>query len=258
MSDAPADAYFHGTDTGFLPTGAAASPWENDKLSGVAMGGLLAHVIATQVDAPGMNVARLTIDILGTAPRAETATRLRITREGRRLKMVEAEIGPEGRVAARATAIFVRDAATPAVSSAAGYPPPDRFPPTAASSRPALVNASERRIVYGNPRDPGPGAMWFRTKIPLVAGEPLSPLVRAAMLGDMGSAIGSSLSVRDFTFANTDIALQFLRMPQGEWQLIDAVTESAGNGHAFVTSSFHDSAGLYARGHQLLFVDPRR
>lgn len=258
MSDAPPEAYFHRCKGGFLPTEAAASPWEADKLSGVAMGGLLAHVIAQEIEGTDMNVARLVIDILGTAPRSETQVNLRVTREGKRLRMVEAEIGGGGRVAARATAMLLRDAATPEVPSPLIHPQPESLPLSSPSSRPALSQANERRIVYGNPRDPGPGAMWFRTKIPLVAGEAMSPLGRAAMLADMGSAIGSVLSVRDFTFANTDISLHFLRLPRGEWLLIDATTETAGNGHAVVSSSFSDREGVYAHGHQILFVDPRR
>lgn len=257
MSEAGPEAYFHRTALGFAPTEAAASPWEADKLSGVAMGGLLAHVIASEVEASGMNVARLIIDILGTAPRREIETEVRVTREGKRLRIIEAELGHGGRVAARATAMLLRDAQTPSTAEPLAHPLPEELPPSPPSSRAALTHASDRRVVYGTPREPGPGAMWYRGKIPLVAGEPMAPLVRAAMLGDMGSAIGSALPVRDFTFANTDIALHFVRLPRGEWQLIEAVTETAGNGHAVVSSTFSDRDGVYARGHQVLFVDPR-
>ena len=91
----------------------------------------------------------------------------------------------------------------------------------------------------------------------MVAGVSLSPLVRATMLGDMGGAIGSALPVKGFTFPNLDIAIHFNRMPRGEWLLIDALTESAGNGLAIVSSVFSDREGVYGRGHQILFVTPR-
>ena len=38
-------AYFDQTDDGFMPTPAAASPWDAAHLSGIAIGGLLAHAI---------------------------------------------------------------------------------------------------------------------------------------------------------------------------------------------------------------------
>lgn len=248
-------AYFLPTATGFAPTEAAASPWDPAHLSGVAIGGLLAHAIDGMSGV--MSVARLTIDILGTAPRIESMVTVSTRRDGSRLKLVEVELSADGRVSARATALLVRATETPPVESPLAYPPPESFPDASPSGRPALRGAIQRRIVHGDFRTSGPGAMWSRTDIAMVAGTSLSPLVRATMLGDMGSAIGSALPVRDFTFPNVDIAIHFSRMPRGEWLLIDALTETAGNGLAIVSSAFSDRDGIYARGHQVLFVSPR-
>ncbi|MDO7842061.1 thioesterase family protein [Sphingomonas immobilis] len=250
-----AQAFFEPTATGFLPTGAAASPWDGAHLSGVAIGGILAHAIDGV--SGGMSVARLTIDILGTAPRAESFLTVTTRRDGARIRLVEAELSAGGRVSARGTALLVRAIETPAVESPLAYPPPESFTDAAQTNRPALRGATQRRIVYGDLRESGPGAMWSRVAIPLVAGTPLSPLVRAAMLGDMGSAIGSVLPVRDYTFPNLDIAIHFSRMPRGDWLLIDALTDTAGNGLGIISSTFSDRDGVYARGHQTLFISPR-
>jgi hypothetical protein len=257
MTEAPAGFYFKSTPDGYVPSDAAASPWVDTHLSGVAMGGLLAHLIDGATAGSGMTVARLTVDILGTADRTLTTGRVRTVREGRRLRMVEAEIESGGRVGARAIAMLVRQIDTPAAETALSHPLPQAVPLAPPSGRAALADAVERRIVYGDFRQPGPGAMWVRWAIPFIAGVPMSPLVRAAMLGDMGSAIGSVLPVRDFTFANVDIAIHFTRPPAGEWLLIESLTETAGNGLAIVSSSFADPGGVYARGHQALFVQPR-
>ena len=99
--------------------------------------------------------------------------------------------------------------------------------------------------------------MWVKFDIEMAAGTPMSPLVRAAMLGDMGSAIGSSFPVRDWTFPNLDISIHFNRAPRGEWVLLESLTEGAGNGLAIVSSTFMDRDGVYARGHQTLFLEPR-
>lgn len=248
-------AYFLPTAAGFAPSEAAASPWDPAHLSGVAIGGLLAHAIDGVSGA--MSVARLTVDILGTAPRAESRVTVTTRREGSRLKLVEAELSADGRVSARATALLVRATETRPVESPLAYPPPESFPDSSPSGRPALRGMIQRRIVHGDFRTSGPGAMWSRIDIAMVAGTPLSPLVRATMLGDMGSAIGSALPVKGFTFPNVDIAIHFNRMPRGEWLLIDALTETAGNGLAIVSSAFSDRDGVYARGHQALFVSPR-
>lgn len=253
---APApQAYFEPAASGYAPTEAAASPWDDAHLSGVAIGGILAHAIDCVRET--MSVARLTIDILGTAPRAPSVVTITTRRDGKRLKLIEAELSAEGRVSARATALLVRETETPAVESPLAWPGPESVATSSPSGRPALRGAIERRIVHGDFRTSGPGAMWTKIDIAMVAGVPLSPLVRATMLGDMGSAIGSALPVRGFTFPNVDIAIHFSRMPRGEWLLIDALTETAGNGLAIVSSVFSDREGIYARGHQALFVTPR-
>ncbi|MDR3389634.1 MAG: thioesterase family protein [Rudaea sp.] len=238
-----------------MPTPAAASPWDAAHLSGIAIGGLLAHAIDGVSDA--MSVARLTIDILGTAPSTESTVTVTTRREGNRIKLIEAELSAQGRVSARATALLVRAIDTPPILAPLAYEQPEAYPDSSPTGRAVLQGAFQRRIVYGDIRTPGPGAMWSRTDIAMVAGVSLSPLVRATMLGDMGGAIGSALPVKGFTFPNLDIAIHFNRMPRGEWLLIDALTESAGNGLAIVSSVFSDREGVYGRGHQILFVTPR-
>lgn len=255
--DAPS-AYFVRTDAGYMPTPAAFSPWNESDLSGVAIGGLLAHLIDQAVAGEAMTVARLAIDILGNAPAAEMIARTRILRDGKRLRMIEAELLAGDRAVARATALLVRQVETIASETPLAHPLPDNFASAPQSSRSALHGAMDRRVVFGDFRQSGPGAMWVRFVFDLVEGVPMSPLVRAAMLGDMGSAIGSAFSVRDWTFANVDISLHFTRQPESDWVLIEAHTEGAGNGLAMVTSRFSDLRGVYAHGHQALFLAARK
>ncbi len=53
-----------------------------------------------------------------------------------------------------------------------------------------------------------------------------------------------------------EIELQLLRMPVGEWLLLDAVTHMAGIGNATAECTFADRDGVYARGFQTIFVAP--
>ena len=195
-------AYFDPVDGGFMPNEAAIGPWNPADLSGVALGGLLAHLVDVATGDAPMTVARLTIDILGTAPRKLLRPRTRVLREGKRLRMIETELLADDRVVARGTALLVRRIETIARETPLPHPLPEAVPVSKPSGNPVLRDVIERRIVYGDYRTPGPGAMWVKFDIDMVAGTPLSPLSRAAMLGDMGSAIGSSFPVRDWTFPN--------------------------------------------------------
>lgn len=241
----------------FLPTRLAASPWERGKQNGVGLGGLSTFLIET-IPAPAtMTTARLTIDILAAAPMEATFGRTRVLREGKRIQMVEAELVVGDRVVARATALRVRQEDTPPIPETNPYPPPESVPEARFMPPQAFGGTLETRLVSGALRQPGPGVLWVNFGHDHVAGEPLSPLLRAAILGDFGGGLGSVLDANAWTYANLDITLHFSRAPIGEWLLIDATTTSAGNGVGRSDMILADTSGPFARAHQTLFVAPR-
>lgn len=241
----------------FLPTGLAASPWEQGKQNGVALGGLLTHLIE-QVPAPAaMTTARLTIDILSAADFRPTIGRARTVRDGRRIQMVEAELLTAERVVARATTLRVRKADTPVIAAAHTYPPPEAVAPSDFMGEKAFGGSMETRLVQGGLRVAGPGMLWVRFGHEHVRGIALSPLVRTAILGDFGGGLGSEVDGAAWTYANLDIAVHLVREPVGEWLLIDARTSSAGLGVGRSDMILADRYGPFARAHQTLFIAPR-
>ncbi|AYJ85409.1 thioesterase family protein (plasmid) [Sphingomonas paeninsulae] len=250
--------YFYARDGEFfIPTRLAASPWERGKQNGVALGGLATYLIET-IPAPAeMTTVRLTIDILAAAPRAATSGRCRILREGRRIQMVETELIVEDRVVARATALRVRQQDTLPFPEIGPYPSPEDSPEAQFMDERAFGGTLETRLVSGALREPGPAALWVRFGHHHVQDEPLSPLLRAAILGDFGGGLGSVLDRAAWTYANLDITLHLTRAPVSDWLLIDASTASEGNGVGRSDMILADTRGPFARGHQTLFVAPR-
>lgn len=90
----------------------------------------------------------------------------------------------------------------------------------------------------------------------VVRGRAPSNFVKACLFADYGNGFGSATNAAEWSFANLDITIQFLRMPVGEWFLIDAETHMAGNGHGTARNVFADEQGVYARGFQTIFVAP--
>ena len=174
----------------------------------------------------------------------------------RSMQVVCAELLAGTRVVARATALRVRQSPTPAAPPTLQFPAPDDVPLLAFTSDRPMLNHTRARPIQGMMHQPGPGTMWAAFDIEIVSGTMLSPLARAAILGDFGSGVGSVLSRSKWNFANIDISIHFLRLPVGEWVLVDAVTETEGNGYAITRCVFADRVGVYGRGFQTLFVAP--
>ena len=77
-----------------------------------------------------------------------------------------------------------------------------------------------------------------------MAGEVTSPLVRVATLADLGAAVGWDFSPSGGAYINTDVTLQLLRVPAGEWFYFDAATVVAPQGLAGTHTAICDRHGL--------------
>jgi hypothetical protein len=204
-----------------------------------------------------MALTRLAIDIMGAAPLQAASGHVHFVRSGARLRMANITITIGGRTAVRASATLVRQIDTPERTPTPAWPSREDLGRHISSANPKLAGAVDIRIISGGYREAGRGAMWIKILRRVVGGLALTPTTRAAMTADFGSGIGSFVHPAQFSFANVDIALHLLRLPRGEWMVVDADTESAGNGVALTSSAFFDADGLFARGHQTLFLQPR-
>ena len=240
----------------FIPSKLARSPWARDKQNGVAMGGLLVHLLEQMpLDVP-MTMARLTIDILAAAPWSATMGQTRIVRAGKRIRLAEAELLVEGAVVARATALYVRIAETPVHLAPSLYPSAEKAGSQPFEGIPSFLGTVEAISVHGSMRERGPATAWVRFNHEHIAGIPLSPLVRAATLADFSSGMSHDFDRPAWNFPNLDIVIHFIRAPEGEWMLMDARSESAGNGTGLAGAVLADTRGKFARSYQTLFVSP--
>ncbi len=250
--------HYYRHDAGsYHPTHAARSPWDHAAQNGVAIGGLLAHLIATACDGSAMAVTRLIIDLEGAVPFAPLEASVALVRPGRRMQRLEATLTAGGRIVARASALLLRETDSPAWHVATVWPAPETLGPSLPSSNPKIGFAIHKRPAAGLDGNIGPGAQWVRFDLGIVAGHALRPLEMAAMLGDFGSGTGPVVQRSEWSYANLDIAIHFLRMPVGAWLLIDAVSESSGNGIGIASSILADRDGPFARAHQTLFLEKR-
>jgi hypothetical protein len=174
--------------------------------------------------------------------------------------MVEGTISAEGRVAMRARAWQVAPSPAPSVASAADAPPPRPPeplvvpPPWSASG---YLRAIEWRFTGGALTEGGPAAAWTRSRVDLVAGEPLDPLSRLLLVADSGNGISALLDPERWYFINPELTVHLLRLPSGDWVHLDARTAIEHDGPGLARSTLSDERGPLAYGAQSLLVAPR-
>jgi hypothetical protein len=117
-------------------------------------------------------------------------------------------------------------------------------------------DAVEHRFVAGGFDRPGPSTDWIRLRVPLVAGEPLSPLARVVAVADFGNGISWVLSRNDgYRFINPDLTVYLHRLPAGEWVCLEAATAVEAHGIGLAESRLWDEHGPIGRALQSLLLE---
>ena len=66
------------------------------------------------------------------------------------------------------------------------------------------------------------------------------------------------LDVERFSFVNSDLTINLLRRPAGEWICLDARTQFGPDGGGLAESALYDTTGLIGRATQSLAVRARQ
>lgn len=255
-------AYFERTGaTTFRATEHVRGAWDLDTQHIAPAMGLLVHAVEQDRDArrgDGLVLARLSYDILGTLPVDAVDVRVAVLRPGRTIELVEAALGHGGRTAAtlRAWLLEPRDTAAVAGTSYPAIEPPDAMPPwdpTTVWAGGFIASAQVRR----RETEPGRAAYWVRTDVPLLAGEDVSPLARAAGLLDIANGMTVRASPDDVLFPNVDLTAHLFAEPRGEWLGLDTTVSFGAHGLGLTSSVVHDEHGPVGTSSQVLTVRPR-
>lgn len=227
-----------------VPTPVARGPW-GDTVSGHAIGGLLGRAVALASEDPDFLPARLTVDLLKPAQMSPMQVRTSVVRSGRRITIIDAQAFQDDSVVSRATSVFLRTGSTP---EGQVWTPATTTPPlptgTWARRQPAF-----ELWCYGAPSGPGGDETewrqtdhrkfaWIKEIRNLVDGEPLTPFVRAALAGDVTSAV-THWGTDGLRYINADFTLTLSRLPDGD--------------HIGLGSDGHHSSAGIASGAATLF-----
>lgn len=240
-----AEGFFRTEGDTLVPASFATSPW-GQVLHGRLIGGLTARA-AEQARAGSAELAcsRLTIDLFRSVPLAPITVTTTPVRAGRRIVVLDVTIEQGDGPVAQGRVVLLRRSEQPGgtfrTPPAWGAPtPPELGPPQPASNRHWTAPWQSWRT--GGADGAMSDGLWIRDTHPLVSGEPLTPLMRAAMAADLASPVSNS-STRGLSFINADYTVYLGREPQGEYVGIQPAGHLSELGVAAGQCVLHDLHG---------------
>jgi acyl-CoA thioesterase len=253
-------------DNHFHASGLTRGPWHPQQQHAGPPIALVAYALEAAAQSHGLlHMARLTANLLRPVPIADIEVRVQEDYVGRNAGHFSAVVLAGGKELIRATALFQREDEMQIPDGLPGHPLPlaPKSPTDATAQRMPLVHRQigypdlvETRVATGRMFG-GPSAVWFRFRHPLVAGQTPSPYQRVAVAADSGNGISAILDLSTYLFVNSDLTVNLLRRPVGEWICLDARTHLSSHGGGLAESGLYDEAGLIGRSTQSLFVRKR-
>jgi hypothetical protein len=253
------EPFFTRSGDTFLPTAASGGPWSAGSLHGRVIVGLLAFAIEERHGDPAYTPARLTVDMHRAPDMSPITIETRLVRDGRRIKVIDAEFFSGEISVARATSQLLRRTENP----------PGRIwsPPLWDAPKPTDV---------APPESPGPtgGGMWATRQITgdfgsfgrrriwisevrrLVEGSPLTPFIRVAGAADIASPL-AHVGEGGLAYINSDLTLYLHRQPRGEWIGFDSVNHQATDGVAIGECWIYDLEGAIGAASTCALAQPR-
>lgn len=258
------DAFYVRDGDRLFSTEYTRGPWSGQLQHGGPPAALLAGAVERfGDDAAQFVVARLTFEFLRPVPMGAFVVATEAVRMGGKAQRIDAHLLHDGVEHVRLHALRIRRGTVPLPSPRCprhGAPKgPAGFEPWSFPffrDRVAYHTGVELRIsrgVWGK----GPTTAWVRLLVPLVAGEPTSPLEALVTIADAGNGVCPVLDTRQYTFVNPDLTLHLDRPPCGEWFALDARSTADPLGLGLTQSELHDRDGEIGRVLASLVVESR-
>jgi hypothetical protein len=256
-------AYFERLDDSrFRATRSVSGAWNVEEQHVAPALGLLTHNVerafAHRLD-DGLQLSRLSFDILGVLPIDVVEVETRMLRPGRTVELVEATLSHDGRpaVVLRAWLVARHETAELAGNAFAPLPPLHELEPWERfddwpGDFVRTVDVRGRRLEQGRAQ------AWLRPRIPLLEHEAISPTVRLLSILDIANGITPRYPPQTTLFPNVDLTAHLLAEPKGEWLGFDTTVAYGTSGLGVTHTVLHDERGPIGTSVQSLTVRPGR
>lgn len=262
----PTAAYTALEQRTFRATPLTRGPWDPAHQHGGPPIALVCRALEQAAREHGFtHVARLTANLLRPVPIDELIVEVMTDYVGRNAGHFSAHLMAGSKEVGRFTALAQRESHVDLPTELPAHPLP--VAPIAPEASPAesfffddgkigYTHLVETRVARGA-FSKGPCAIWFRLRYPLVDGEAPSPYQRVTVAADSGNGVSAVLDFSRYSFMNSDLTINLLRKPVGEWICLDAWTALGTEGCGLAESALYDAHGLIGRATQSLAVRAR-
>ena len=262
----PIAAFQLHADHHYTATELTRGPWDPSHQHAGPPSALACRAIEDAAATHGLShLSRFTANLLRPVPIGPLHSVVQSDYVGKNAGHFSGELVANGKPVLRFTALAQRENPVDLPANLPGHPWP--MAPRAPNASPVVhmpfhsdrlgySHLIESRSAQGRIFD-GPCAIWFRLNHALVEGEPPSPYQRTAVAADSGNGISAVLDYQRYTFINSDLTINWLRRPQGEWVCLEAKTWIGDQGCALAESALYDELGLIGRATQSLSVRAR-
>jgi len=230
----------------YLPNLIARGPWSGASLHGRVVIGLLGHEIERRHGDADFLPARLTVGLFSLRDLSPVWVTTRLVRDGRRIRVVEADFISGGVPAARAVCQLLRKGENP--SGAVWRPQPWDAPhprdvPSVEDRRSTVGGMwAIKPMTPGGSRAAAPKRAWMSEVREMVEGRPHTPFSRVAACADYASPFAHA-GEAGLEFINSDVTIYLHREPVSEWVGFQSVNHGATDGIAVGECFLHDEQG---------------
>ena len=253
-------AFFHRDGDRYLPTAHTRGPWSAEHQHGGPPSALLAGAIEAACASHAL--ARLSVQLLRPVPIAPLTVHVAEPVGGRTAQRVRAELRHDGRAVVTAEGLLLRRAEVPGAAV-----PTTPLGPLPSSATPLVFPffAWDEGYHQAIELHPLPGEawggpslrLWARSRFPIVAGQPITPVQSVVVLADAQSGFAPPAPVERFTFLNPELQVALARWPRSTWIGLDVRSWCGDQGVAIARSTLHDEVGAIGQSEQVMVLAAR-
>lgn len=208
-----------------------------------------------------LQIARISLDILGMIHLEEFSITTRLIRPGRTIELLESVFQAKGRtcIIARTWRIQTTDTSSVEGIEDAAIPTYTALPQWDGMKNMwggGYIASITPQLKIGD-RRPGKGIAWLTNELEMVEGESTSAFVK--LMGMVDTMNGLAVRQEEkfqYMFPNVDLQIHLYRIPSGRWLGFDIKQQYGSDGIGLTSAVLHDEKGAFGHAEQILTVRP--